>query len=122
VTGLAAYRATVRRFEFVVSDGGIGVLASLASGPDYPDLTDHAEALRLMLTEGVSRYGKAAKRGTGFRPLFRGLANLNGTLRFRSGDQALTMDGVNAASIPWKPAEKPMLRGLVASVICSLDP
>jgi hypothetical protein len=34
-----------------------------------------------------------AKRGNGFRPLFQGLANLNGTLRFRSGDQALTMDG-----------------------------
>jgi anti-sigma regulatory factor (Ser/Thr protein kinase) len=121
VTGLAAYRATARRFEFVVSDGGIGVLASLASGPDYRDLTDHAEALRLMLTEGVSRYGKAAKRGNGFRPLFQGLANLKGTLRFRSGDQALTVDGVNAANIPWKPAEKPMLRGLVASVICSLE-
>jgi anti-sigma regulatory factor (Ser/Thr protein kinase) len=119
VTGLAAYRATARSFEFVVSDGGIGVLASLASGPDYRDLTDHAEALRLMLTEGVSRYGKSAKRGNGFRPLFQGLANVNGTLRFHSGDQALTMEGVNTANIPWKPAEKPTLRGLVASVICS---
>lgn len=120
-TGLAAYRATAGRFEFGVSDGGIGVLSSLASGPDYPGLQDTAEALRLMLTEGITRFGKAAGRGKGFRPLFQGLANLNGTLRFHSGDQALTIDGIDAANIPWKTAEKPTLRGLVASVICSLD-
>jgi hypothetical protein len=120
-TGIAAYRATARRFEFVVSDGGIGVLAGLAGGPDYPDLTDHAQALRLMLTEGVSRFGKDAGRGKGFRPLFQGLANLNGTLRFHSDDQALTIDGVDGGNIPWKTAEKPVLRGLVASIVCSLD-
>lgn len=120
-TGIAAYRAIARRFEFVVSDGGAGVLFGLANGPDYPGLTDRAQALRLMLTEGVSRFGKTAGRGRGFRPLFQGLANLNGTLRFHSDDQALTIDGVDAGNIPWKTAEKPALRGLVASIICSLD-
>ena len=120
-TGLATYRATARRFEFAVSDGGVGVLSSLASGPDYPGLQDHAQALRLMLTEGISRFGKAAGRGKGFRPLFQGLANLNGTLRFHSDDQALTIDGRDAANMPWKTAEKPALQGLVASIVCSLD-
>jgi anti-sigma regulatory factor (Ser/Thr protein kinase) len=119
-TGVAAYRATGGRFEFVVSDGGMGPLASLASGPDYPALHDHAEALRLTLTDGISRHGRAAGRGTGFRRLFTGLAELGGALRFRSGDQALTIDGVNPAAMPWKTAEKPSMGGFLAAVCCSV--
>lgn len=118
-TGVAAYLATERRFEFVVSDGGIGVLASLASGPDHACLTDQAEAMRLMLTDGVSRYGKAAKRGTGFRMLFTGLANLGSDLRFRSGNQALMINGMNPSALPWKTAEKPPISGFLAAVCCS---
>jgi len=118
-TGVAAYRATERRFEFVVSDGGIGVLTSLASGPDYPGLADQAEALRLMLTDGVSRHGMAAKRGRGFRMLFTGLADLGSDLRFRSGNQALTINGTNPSVLPWKTAEKPPITGFVAAVCCS---
>ena len=119
-SGLAAYRATARRFEFVVSDGGMGVLASLRTSIDYAHLTDHAEALRLMLMDGVSRYGKDTSHGTGFRPLFSGLANLSGELRFRSGDQALTIDGVNPGAIPTRTFEKAPLTGFVASVACAL--
>ena len=119
-SGLAAYRATARRFEFAVSDGGRGVLASLRSCPDYAHLTDHGTALDLMLKDGVTRYGKGTSHGTGFRPLFNGLANLNGELRFRSGDQALTIDGVNSGSIPATTSEKVPLVGFVSSVICSL--
>jgi anti-sigma regulatory factor (Ser/Thr protein kinase) len=119
-SGLAAYRATARRFEFVVSDGGIGVLASLRTCADYAHLADHAEALKLMLMDGVSRYGKGTSHGTGFRPLFSGLANLSGELRFRSGDQALTIDGVNPGNIPTRTAEKAPLTGFVASVACAL--
>jgi hypothetical protein len=109
-----------RRFEFVVSDGGRGVLASLRSCPDYADLVDHGEALRLTLQDGVSRYGKGTSHGKGFRPLFKGLANLNGELRFRSGDQALTIDGVNAGSIPAQTWEKVPTSGFAASVLCAL--
>jgi hypothetical protein len=119
-TGLATYRATARRFEFAVSDGGHGVLASLRSCPDYAHLTDHGAALNLMLQDGVSRYGKGTGHGNGFRDLFRGLANLNGELRFRSGDQAVTIDGVNPRSIPATTSQKVPLVGFVASVICSL--
>ncbi len=119
-SGLAAYRATARRFEFAVSDGGRGVLASLRSCPDYAHLTDHGAALVLMLKDGVSRYGKGTSHGNGFRDLFRGLANMNGELRFRSGDQAVTIDGVNPRSMPATTSEKVPLVGFVASVICSL--
>jgi hypothetical protein len=119
-SGLAAYRATARRFEFVVSDGGMGALASLRTCADYAYLTDHAEALKLVLTDGVSRYGKGTSHGTGFRPLFRGLANLSGELRFRSGDQALTINGVNPGSIPSMTSEKVPITGFIASVACML--
>jgi anti-sigma regulatory factor (Ser/Thr protein kinase) len=119
-SGLAAYHATARRFEFVVSDGGRGVLASLQSCADYAHLMDHAVALRLMLMDGVTRYGKGTSHGTGFRPLFNGLANLNGELRFRSGDQALTINGRNAGSIPAQTWEKVPVSGFTASVVCGL--
>lgn len=119
-SGLAAYRATARRFEFVVSDGCVGALASLKTCADYAHLTDHGEALKLMLMDGVSRYGKGTSHGTGFRPLFSGLANLNGELRFRSGDQALTIDGVNPGSIPTKTWDKVPITGFIASITCTM--
>ncbi|MGA9866937.1 MAG: hypothetical protein WBQ75_10930 [Acetobacteraceae bacterium] len=119
-TGVAAYRATPRRFEFVVSDGGIGVLNSLRTCPDYAHLTDHGDALRLALQDGVTRYGKGTLHGKGFRPIFVGLANLSGSLRFRSGDQALTIDGTIAGDIPTQTWEKVPCSGLVASVMCAL--
>jgi hypothetical protein len=56
----------------------------------------------------------------GLRPLFSGLANLSGELRFRSGDQALTIDGVNPGSIPTRISQKTPISGFVASVACAL--
>lgn len=118
VTGIIAFRAAPGVFEFVVSDRGIGVLESLKRCPDYANLAGYSQALRLALTDGVSRYGPLSGRGLGFRPLFRGLSNLNGALRFRSGNYALTIDGQNAGSIPAKLWQKPILQGFFASVIC----
>jgi hypothetical protein len=117
-TGIVAFRATPGVFEFVVSDSGTGVLKSLKSCPAYVDLTSYGQALKLALTDGVSRHGPQSGRGLGFRPLFRGLSNLNGALRFRSGDYALTIDGQNPGAIPVKLWQKAMLQGFFASVIC----
>src|SRR6266850_7243970 len=115
-TGLIAFQAARGNFEFVVSDKGIGILASLRSCPDYASLNDHGEALKWALQDGNSRYGVAAGRGMGFRPLFIGLTNLNGILRFRSGDHALTIDGHSPTLMMAKLAQKPHIRGFVASV------
>lgn len=119
-TGLVAFRATVTTFEFVVADTGIGVLASLRCCADYADLENHGNALRLALTEGCSRFGSESGRGMGFRPLFVGLANLNGALRFRSGDHALTIDGQNPSLMSATIAQKPHLSGFLVSVTCLL--
>ena len=117
-TGVVAYRANSGSFEIVVSDNGIGVLESLRSGSDHRSLRDHGEALRLTLTNGISRYGSNSNRGFGFRPLFIGLANLNGTLRFRSGDHALLIDGQNPTLSTARPAQKSALKGFFASISC----
>jgi hypothetical protein len=119
-TGIAAYRATARRFEFVVADRGVGSLASLRTCSEYVDLADDGEALRLTLTDGVSRYGARSGHGRGFRPLFTGLANLNGALRFRSGTGVLTLDGVNPSLVAAKLGVKPNARGFFAAVVCNL--
>lgn len=120
-TGVLAYSSSANLFELVVVDQGIGVLESLRACPDYAHLHDHGEALRLAQTEGVSRHGVNAGRGLGFRPLFVGLANLAGSLRFRSGNAALVIDGTNPATIPARLLQKPLMNGFLISVACRLE-
>jgi hypothetical protein len=119
-TGLLAFNARPGVFEFVATDHGMGVLESLRSGPAHSGVPDYGSALQLALTEGCSRYGDEIGRGMGFRPLFVGLANLQGTLRFRSGDHALTIDGDRPKLVMARVAQKPQLQGFFASVRCSL--
>lgn len=119
-TGFLAFRAMPGLFEFVTADRGVGVLRSLCSGTAHAELADHGTALQLTLTEGCSRFGNDVGRGMGFRPLFVGLANLRGSLRFRSGDHALTIDGNNPSLIMARIIQKPPLQGFFASVRCTL--
>ena len=118
-TGLITFQASRGQFEFVIADRGIGVLNSLRSADGYSILADHGEALRLALTDGVSRYGPDTNRGHGFRPLFVGLANLKGALRFRSGDHALLIDGRQTSLMTARTAQKPAMQGLLIAVNCA---
>lgn len=119
-SGLVAFSALADGFELVAADNGIGVLASLQSSSEFADLKDHGTSLRLALTEGVSRFGQGSGRGFGFRPLFIGLANLNGLLRFRSGNSALVIDGTSPSLVAARLAEKPNYRGFFCSIRCSI--
>ena len=92
-TGIVAFRAETGVFEFVVSDRGVGVLNSLRMCMEHAGLRDEGMAIQAALRDGVSRHGSHGRRGYGFRPIFIGLVNLYGELRFRSGDHAVTMDG-----------------------------
>lgn len=118
MTGIVVFRGRPGCFEFVIADWGVGVLASLRRCEAYATITDHREALQLALTNGVSRFGPSSGRGYGFRDLFTGLANLNSSLRFRSGNAALTIEGCNPGSIPWTREEKILMRGFFVSVAC----
>jgi anti-sigma regulatory factor (Ser/Thr protein kinase) len=117
-TGLVVFRARPGVLEWVVCDSGIGVFRSLTSCPDYQHLTDCGQALRLALADGESRHGRNSGRGLGYHDLFSGLANLSGSLRFRSGDYALTIEGQDPTSMPAKLGQKTNLDGYLISVVC----
>jgi len=121
-TGILAYRAEPGAFEFVVADRGIGVLRSLRPCEAYAALPDEGKALEAALTDGVSRHGPNSNHGHGFRPIFTGLVNLHGELRFRSGDYAITMDGTSPELATARITQKAPIDGFFASVRCHARP
>lgn len=121
-TGVIAYKADAGVFEFVVADRGIGILRSLRRCAVYAALRDDGRALQEALTDGVSRHGPNSRHGYGFRPIFTGLANLYGELRFRSGDHAVTMDGARPESATARITQKAPIDGFFASVRCHAKP
>jgi hypothetical protein len=116
-TGLVAFQARDGCFEFVAADQGVGALATLRRNPRFAALASDRDALPLVLQHGCSRYEEPG-RGAGFDDMFRGLANHNGNLRFRSGDAAVLIDGASPLAIKPKVKTKPRLRGFIASVAC----
>lgn len=70
-----------------------------------------------MLEHGCSRYQEPG-RDAGFDDMFRGLANHNGNLRFRSGDAAVLIDGASPLLVRRTVRKKPCLQGFIASVVC----
>ena len=117
-SGLVAFQARNGQFEFFVGDHGVGVLSSLRRCESYASLSSHSDALRVALTEGASRFGPGEGRGMGFRPIIVGLANLSHRLRFRSGDQALTIER-NDGSMTARSGAKPRLGGFL--ICCELQ-
>ncbi len=77
-----------------VADVGDGVLKSLTTHEAYRHVLTHKDAVRLALRKGVSRYGPG-RGGFGFYNVFKALAAMSGTLRFRSGEGCVTMDGTD---------------------------
>lgn len=120
-TGLLAFRAAHGTFEFVAVDRGIGILKSLRSCDAYTALSDHGNALAAALSDGVSRFGESSRRGHGFRQMFLGLLDLYGSLRFRSGDYALLMDGTSPDLTTAQLAQKPAMDGFFVSVRCGIE-
>ena len=121
--GIVAFRGTADEFEFVVADSGIGVLQGLRGASRYAHLTDAGTALKTALSDGQSRLlDQDPGRGFGFHDLFVSLANLNGELRFRSDDHALTIDGSGPALPQARLAQKARLQGFVISIVCTLKP
>lgn len=115
-TGVLAFRVSDGLLEFAVADCGAGILSTLIRNPVYAHITTHAVALRLALTNGVSRFPDSPDRGQGFRPLFLGLAGMNGNLRFRSGDHALTLAGRNLMLENHQTLQREYTSGFLASV------
>ena len=121
-TGVLAYKAEPEAFEFVVADRGIGILRSLRRCDSYAALPDEGKAQEAAFTDGISRHGPNSNHGHGFRPIFTGLVNLHGELRFRSSDHALTIDGTSPALATARIIQKAPLDGFLASVRCHANP
>ena len=119
-SGIVAYAASNGAFEFVVADGGRGVLESLRENPEYAGLTDSGAALRVAASDGASRYARSTGHGYGISQLFRALAHDAAELRFRSGDYALRICG-DAPSLTGQLelAQKAWLGGLTISAHCA---
>lgn len=117
-TGYIAFALAPGKFEFVVADFGVGILASLNSNPAYADLTDQGRAIELALSEGISRYHIQEGHGFGFRPLFIGLANIARDLRFRSGDHAREIIRAGSAPPEARTYELAPLPGFFCSITC----
>ncbi len=117
-TGYLAYDTRPKRFEFVVADAGIGVLQSLRSHSHFSSVGDAGTALRLALSEGVSRHYDDKDRGKGFRPIFVGLANASRHLRFRSGDHSREIERKSDGTLPATTRQLSQLRGFLSSVTC----
>lgn len=117
-TGLVAFHASPRSFEFVVADSGIGILESLRTAPEFASLRGHGEALMAALTDGASRHGGGQARGHGFRQLFVRLRSMDVGLRFRTGDHVLTFDGQNPTLTDAVLREKAPLKGFSVSAVC----
>ena len=121
--GIVGYRSTLEEFEFAVMDSGVGVLESLRRSPDYQDLTDSGTAIKIALENGQSRLRyQDSGRGYGFHDLFVGLANLNGELRFRSGDHALTIDGASPSLVTARLSQKIQIPGFLVNIVCRVEP
>ncbi|SEP02213.1 hypothetical protein SAMN05444123_10737 [Rhodopseudomonas pseudopalustris] len=118
-TGLIAFAARPGTFEVVVSDSGVGVLASLRSHADYACIKDAGAALKVAVADGESRFGRDSGCGFGMGQMFRALANHDGDLRFRSDDHALEVRG-HSPSLQGRIQlrQKAALPGLTISVLC----
>jgi hypothetical protein len=119
-TGLMAYATVNGAFELVVADSGVGALASLRQNPEYSQLSNSGEALKVAVSDGASRHGRVSGRGYGIGQLFRALAHDAANLRFRSGDHALRLWG-DAPSLSghFEVAQKAWLDGMIITVRCA---
>ena len=116
-TGIVGYRWVPGEFEFVVADAGIGVLNSLQKSREHCALSDHGRAMRLAF-DGHSRFGLGQGRGCGFHQLFLSLAELHGTLRFRSGDHAIEIEGNGPGAATANTMQRSFFQGFMMSAIC----
>ncbi|MDO8433844.1 MAG: hypothetical protein Q7S58_15695 [Candidatus Binatus sp.] len=116
--GLVGYHVDGQWMTYAVADVGRGVLASLETNPKWSTLTESGNALRAAVYQRASRRVNSPY-GTGFSEVQKSLADLNGTLRFRSGDASLTLVGQRAARQAIF-SSNPYLVGFQLAVTCGL--
>lgn len=114
--GIAAFSSHSGRFEYVVADAGVGMLASLRRAPEFRSLQDDLEALPLAITPGVSSRGRNSGYGYGYRAVFGPIRVASGTVRLRSGRAVLQVSGYGPSPDNARCAQRPHQQGVVVAV------
>lgn len=117
VEALVGYRVTKNVSQFCVVDVGMGILQSLARCPACGGFHTHNDAIKAALKDGVTSRG-AGHGGFGFRRIFKSLASQWGTLRFRSGEGCVTMNGLDLDCDQGVESYPPLLPGFQVAVRC----
>lgn len=118
-TILVGYHASPGTALFCVADVGIGVLASLRKNPAFRHLRLHSEAITAALQDGSSsRRPDEGGGGFGFRQVFTSLTDQWGSLRFRSGEGCLTMEGTDCDASRGYVTHPPSVPGFQATICC----
>jgi anti-sigma regulatory factor (Ser/Thr protein kinase) len=116
---LVGYDASPGKATFCVADVGIGVLASLRKNPVFSGMKLHNDAIRAALQDGAtSRLPEEGGGGFGFRQVFTSLADQWGSLRFRSGEGCITMEGTGCDANLGNVTHPPPLPGFQVSICC----
>ena len=118
-SSFVGFEVTDRFVGVYAGDLGQGPLASLRCNPTYSNLSDHGDALGLIIQDGVTSTGERG-RGLGFRPIFEGLANRSGYLRFRAGDALLEISGIKRDELSLRKKQRPPIDGFHIYVHCEL--
>lgn len=90
--GVIGYQVQAGCMSFAVADVGQGVLHSLRRNPKWASLSESTPALRLAVWDYATSDPNAVQGG-GFSEVHKSLSDLNGLLRFRSGNGLFTVDG-----------------------------
>ncbi len=116
---LVGYDGSPGKALFCIADVGIGVLASLRKNPAFDGLDLHTQAIRAALQDGISSLRPAeGGGGFGFRDVFNSLADQWGSLRFRSGEGCVTMDGTDCNANQGNVRDMPPLPGFQVTICC----
>lgn len=121
-TGLVGYRRVIGRFEFVIADAGIGVVASLNKHLEFIGLTDAGVALETALTLADTPYGRRTGRGQGYRRMLASLLDLTGSLRVRSGDHGVSMSGMDLSLRTASTFQSAQFTGFFQAIECRVHP
>ena len=116
ISAVSAFGVENGGFEFAVGDLGRGVWASLRDKKENGAIDSDRVALDAAVRRGATR--RSHDRGSGFSELHKALADLQATLRFRSGSAVLTLDGRGAERHAIE-AESPPLDGFQLAVWCA---
>jgi len=115
--GVVGYHVHRGEMTYAVGDCGRGVLESLRTNPQWRELLTSRAALDAAIcAHATRRLGE--KEGYGFQEVHRSLADVNGRLRFRSGDAVLILDGRGNARQGIR-RNSPPLAGFQLSVSCA---